>query len=158
MLKSRRALVTGGAWFIGSHIVERLIREGCEVTALDDPSTGNLQNLLDSRRTSRLKIVKGDVRDSILVTAALKNIEIVFHEAAIVRSKREDWTKKFYEYATISIVQDGLRLCVYSVPVTLLDVKVDVVRKLVEEAEGRGVKVKLLSWTGRSSRSIASTS
>jgi hypothetical protein len=62
----------------------------------------------------------------------------------VVRSKREDGTKKFYEYATISIVQDGLRLCVYSMPVTLLDVKADVVRKLVEEAEKRGVKVKLL--------------
>ena len=62
----------------------------------------------------------------------------------VVRSKREDGTKKFYEYATISIVQDGLRLCVYSMPVTLLDVKVDVVRELVQEAARRGVKVKLL--------------
>ncbi|MDG7016356.1 MAG: transposase [Nitrososphaerota archaeon] len=50
----------------------------------------------------------------------------------------------FYEYATISIVQDGLRLCLYSMPVTLLDLKVDVVRELIEEAEERGVRVKLL--------------
>ena len=62
----------------------------------------------------------------------------------VVRGKHEDGTEKFYEYATISIVQDGLRLCVYSVPVTLLDVKADVVKKLVEEAEKRGVKVRLL--------------
>jgi len=62
----------------------------------------------------------------------------------VVRSKHEDGTEKFYEYATISIVQDGLRLCVYSRPVTLLDVKVDVVRELIEQAEKRGVKVKLL--------------
>jgi hypothetical protein len=62
----------------------------------------------------------------------------------VVRSKHEDGTGKFYEYATISIVQDGLRLCVYSRPVTLLDAKVDVVRELVREAERRGVKVKLL--------------
>jgi Transposase DDE domain len=62
----------------------------------------------------------------------------------VVRSKHEKGTEKFYEYATISIVQDGLRLCVYSRPVTLLDAKVDVVRELVEEARKRGVKVKLL--------------
>jgi hypothetical protein len=62
----------------------------------------------------------------------------------MVRAKHEKGTEKFYEYATISIVQDGLRLCVYSMPVTLLDLKVDVVRELVEEAERRGVKIKLL--------------
>jgi hypothetical protein len=57
----------------------------------------------------------------------------------VVRSKHKDGTNKFYEYATISIVQDGLRICVYSMPVTLLDVKVDVVKKLMEEeAERRG--------------------
>jgi len=62
----------------------------------------------------------------------------------VVRAKHEKGTEKFYEYATISIVQDGLRLCVYSMPVTLLDIKVDVVRELIEEAGRRGVRVKLL--------------
>ena len=62
----------------------------------------------------------------------------------VTRSKHERGTNHFYEYATISVVQDGVRLCVYSRPVTLLDVKVDVVRELVEEAERRGVKVKLV--------------
>ncbi len=62
----------------------------------------------------------------------------------VVRSKHEEGTDHFYEYATISIVQDGLRLCVYSMPVTLLDVKADVVRELVEQAGKRGVRVKLL--------------
>ena len=62
----------------------------------------------------------------------------------VVRGKHEDGTEKFYEYAAISIVQDGLKLCVYSRPVTLLDVKVDVVRELVQEAEKRGVRIRLL--------------
>jgi hypothetical protein len=62
----------------------------------------------------------------------------------VVRGKHQDGTNQFYEYATISIVQDGLRLCVYSRPVTLLDVKVDVVRELIGEARKRGVKVGLL--------------
>jgi hypothetical protein len=59
------------------------------------------------------------------------------------RGRYEDGTNQFYEYATISIVQDGLRLCVYSMPVTL-DVKADVVRELVEEAGKRGVKISLI--------------
>ena len=62
----------------------------------------------------------------------------------VTRSKHERGTDRFYEYATMSTVQNGVRLCVYSRPVTLLDVKVDVVRELVEEAERRGVKIKLL--------------
>jgi len=62
----------------------------------------------------------------------------------VIRSKHESGTSRFYEYATISIVENGLRLCVYSRPVTLLDPKIDVVKELIEEAEKRGVKIKLL--------------
>jgi len=62
----------------------------------------------------------------------------------VVRSKRKDGTNHFYEYATISIAQDGLRLCVYSRPVTLLDPKADIVRELIEEARKRGVKIQHL--------------
>lgn len=62
----------------------------------------------------------------------------------VTRGKHESGTSRFYEYATISIVQDGLRLCVYSRPVTLLDTKVDVVRELIEEAGKRGVRIKLV--------------
>lgn len=62
----------------------------------------------------------------------------------VVRGRHEKGTEKFYEYATLSIVQDGLRLCVYSRPVTLLDVKADVVKELIEEARKRGARVKLL--------------
>jgi UDP-glucose 4-epimerase len=90
--KFKKALVTRGAGFIGSHIVDRLIRDGCEVTVLDDLSTGNLQNLKDSRRSSGLKIVKGDVRDAKRTGSTLKNVDVIFHEAAIVsvsRSVRE---------------------------------------------------------------------
>ena len=63
----------------------------------------------------------------------------------VVRSRHENGTSHFYEYATMSIVQDGLRLCVCSRPVTLLDVKVDVVKGLVDETtRKRGVRVRLL--------------
>jgi hypothetical protein len=81
------------------------------------------------------------------VTCAIDYTKVPYYgrfNRYVVRSKHKDGTNKFYEYATISIVQDGLRLCVYSMPVTLLDVKVDVVKKLMEEAQKRGVRIKLL--------------
>ena len=62
----------------------------------------------------------------------------------VTRSKHERGTSRFYEYATISIVQDGVRLCVYSRPVTLLDTKGDVMRELIEEAGRRGLRIKLV--------------
>jgi len=81
------------------------------------------------------------------VTCAIDYTKVPYYGAFnryVTRSKHQDGTNQFYEYATISIVQDGLRLCAYSRPVTLLDVKVDVVRELIEQAGKRGVKVGLL--------------
>ena len=75
-----RYLVTGGAGFIGSHIVERLVREGHTVRVLDDLSTGRLDNLAKVR--SQVECVEGDVRDRPIVQQAVKNIEYVIHEAA----------------------------------------------------------------------------
>jgi UDP-glucose 4-epimerase len=79
--------VTGGAGFIGSHIVGRLIREGCEVVVLDDLSSGKIENLQASG-ASALEFVKGDVCDKESVGRALRDIDVVFHTAAIVSVQR----------------------------------------------------------------------
>lgn len=73
-------LVTGGAGFIGSHIVDRLLKDGYEVVVLDNFSTGNRTNLPDSEH---LKIVNGDIADYNTVCKAMKNVRYVFHQAAI---------------------------------------------------------------------------
>ena len=75
-----KALVTGGAGFIGSHIVDRLLAEGHEVTVLDDFSTGHRGNLADN---ARLNIVEGDVRDFDTVNDCAQDVDWVFHKAAI---------------------------------------------------------------------------
>lgn len=61
MLKYSRYLVTGGAGFIGSHLVERLVSLGCQVRVLDDFSTGKEENL--SHLSGRVEIIRGDIRD-----------------------------------------------------------------------------------------------
>ena len=60
-LRAKRILVTGGAGFIGSHIVDRLIDLGANVVVLDDLSSGKLENLIKSK--GKIKFIKGDIRD-----------------------------------------------------------------------------------------------
>lgn len=75
-----KALVTGGAGFIGSHIVRALLARGDRVRVLDDFSSGHEKNLDEVRRD--IEIVKGDIRDRAATAAACKGMEIVFHLAA----------------------------------------------------------------------------
>ena len=75
-----KALVTGGAGFIGSHIVDRLLQDGHEVIVLDDFSTGHRQNLAENEM---LQIVEGDIRDFSTVNECMQGIDWVFHKAAV---------------------------------------------------------------------------
>jgi UDP-glucose 4-epimerase len=80
----RRALITGGAGLIGSHIADRLVAEGFqEVVVLDNLTRGRRQNLESALASDRVTIVNGDIRDTDLVLRAMEGIDIVFHEAAI---------------------------------------------------------------------------
>ncbi len=79
-----KALITGGAGFIGSHLAERMLNDGDEVTILDDLSTGRLENLQGFRHNERLRFVKGDIRDSTLVQLLASQCDVVFHLAAAV--------------------------------------------------------------------------
>jgi UDP-glucose 4-epimerase len=73
--------VTGGAGFIGSHLVEGLVREGWSVRVLDDFSTGRESNLAGCLRD--VEIFEGDVCDVSLVERAASGVDVIFHEAAI---------------------------------------------------------------------------
>jgi len=79
-----RAIVTGGAGFIGSHIVDRLLKEGYEVTVIDNLSAGKSENLVHHQNNKEFHFIQGDIRDFDLVKEALKGIDAVFHEAAVV--------------------------------------------------------------------------
>jgi UDP-glucose 4-epimerase len=77
-------LVTGGAGFIGSHLVERLLADGGEVRILDNFSTGSEANLpFLERHRARVEIVKGDLRDLPTVERAARGAAVIFHQAAM---------------------------------------------------------------------------
>lgn len=78
-----RVLVTGGAGFIGSHLVDRLVAEGYGVRVLDDLSAGRLENIAGYLRAGGVDFVKGDVRDSVVVAKCLDGVDVVVHLAAL---------------------------------------------------------------------------
>ncbi|MEJ2241654.1 MAG: SDR family oxidoreductase [Candidatus Bathyarchaeota archaeon] len=79
-----KILVTGGAGFIGSHLVDRLIEKGYTVRVIDDLSTGEKQNIAQHKNNESFQFVEGDIRDFDLVKKCVKDVDAVFHEAALV--------------------------------------------------------------------------
>jgi len=84
LFKLIRVLVTGGAGFVGSHLVDGLLAEGFEVTVLDDFSAGRMENVSCHRDVEEFCLVRGDVRDVGLVEKVVDGVDVVFHEAALV--------------------------------------------------------------------------
>ncbi|MES2597511.1 MAG: NAD-dependent epimerase/dehydratase family protein [Verrucomicrobiota bacterium] len=78
-----KALVTGGAGFIGGHIAQALVERGAKVIVLDDLSTGDTVNLAWAGGNDSVEFVKGCVSDSALVTKLVQGCDWVFHEGAI---------------------------------------------------------------------------
>jgi len=81
-------LVTGGAGFIGSNLTEALLKQGHWVRVLDDFSTGKRENLIFDQTYPTLEIVEGDIRDLDTCEKAIKDIEYVFHQAALPSVQR----------------------------------------------------------------------
>ena len=79
-----RVLVTGGAGFIGSHLADRLLADGHHVVAVDDLSTGALDNLRDARRHRRFRFVRGSILDARLAARLVARADAVAHLAAAV--------------------------------------------------------------------------
>ncbi|MCQ2379544.1 MAG: NAD-dependent epimerase/dehydratase family protein [Victivallaceae bacterium] len=79
----RKALVTGGAGFIGSHLVDRLLSCGSEVVVLDNFSTGFRENLADAMASPRFTLIEGDIRNVDVCGRAVDGVDFVFHEAAL---------------------------------------------------------------------------
>ena len=80
-LKGQKVIVTGGAGFIGSHLVDALVREGCHVFVIDNENTGTTENLAEN--LGSISIVKGSVLDKDLLKKVFEGAGVIFHQAAI---------------------------------------------------------------------------
>ncbi len=115
-----RVTVTGGAGFIGSNLVERLLETGAEVTVLDNLSTGNLANL--GRVVDDIRFIEGDIRDPETVRRAVQGADTVFHEAAlgsVPRSVEDPITSnEINVHGTLNVLvasrDEGVRRVVYA--------------------------------------------
>jgi nucleoside-diphosphate-sugar epimerase len=77
----RNVLVTGGASFIGSSLVDALLARGAKI-GVDDVSSGKLKNLKDAMKTGRVEFIEGDLRDQRATKKPVDGLSVVFHLAA----------------------------------------------------------------------------
>ena len=94
-----KTLVTGGAGFIGSHIVEHLVQRGDDVTVLDNLITGSKENL--TKINDKINFVNGDIRDHKLLEKLVSDTTCVFHEAALA-SVQQSFSMKD-EYIAVNV-------------------------------------------------------
>lgn len=87
-MTSRKAIVTGGAGFIGSHIVDELLERKIETFVIDNLSTGSLENLKQHDGNKLLHVIIGDAKNIGKLMSGISDIDVIFHEAAIASITR----------------------------------------------------------------------
>jgi len=103
-----KILVTGGAGFIGSHIVEYLVQRGDDVTILDNLNTGKIENL--SKVDNDINFVNGDIREYKLLERLVKDSDGVFHEAALASVQQSLKMKDEYFDVNVNGTENILKL------------------------------------------------
>jgi UDP-N-acetylglucosamine 4-epimerase len=83
ILTDKKILVTGGAGFIGSNLIESFLESGNSVTCLDNFSTGRRENISIFSGNKRFRLIEGDIRDMDACKESVRDIDIVFHQAAL---------------------------------------------------------------------------
>ena len=82
-LNGNYVLVTGGAGFVGSHIVDALVACGADVVVYDNFTRGKRENLESALSTGKVEVIEGDIRDTAKLDKAMEGVDYVFHEAAL---------------------------------------------------------------------------
>ncbi len=111
-LDGKKVLVTGGAGFIGSHIIDLLIDEGCaEIVAVDNMVRGRPENLADALAHGPVRLLEGDIRDRQLMEKLVKDADVVFHQAALRITQCAEEPRDALE-VMVDATYDLLELCV----------------------------------------------
>ena len=100
--------VTGGAGFIGSHLIKSLLDQGHTVTAIDNLNTGKLDNIKPV--LDKIDFVKGDIRDFELLKSKFRDVDGVFHEAALASVQESFSKEKEYNEVNVGGTENVLRL------------------------------------------------
>ncbi|MEM2102117.1 MAG: SDR family oxidoreductase [Candidatus Bathyarchaeia archaeon] len=112
-MKFSRILITGGAGFIGSHLVDRLMERGFSVVVLDDFNSGKMENVHNHLRRSGFRLVKGDIRNKKAVQTAIEEVDAVIHLAALIdveKSLREPYeTHDVNVNGTLVLLKEAVR-------------------------------------------------
>lgn len=116
MPEYKKYLVTGGAGFIGSHLVEELVRRQYQVRVLDDFSSGKEENL--AGLSSKIEIIRGDIRNKDLCLEAAAGMEVILHQAALASVPRSI-SEPFLAHdinltGTLNLLQAGVKAGVKS--------------------------------------------
>ncbi len=111
-LQGKRVLVTGGAGFIGSHIIDLLVQEGCsEIVAIDNMERGRPENLALAMPSGRVQLIEADIRDRSLMAELVSRSDLVFHHAALRITQCAEDPRLAIE-VMIDATFDLLELCV----------------------------------------------
>ncbi|MBK8508739.1 MAG: NAD-dependent epimerase/dehydratase family protein [Candidatus Competibacteraceae bacterium] len=111
-MQGKKVLVTGGAGFIGSHIIDLLIDEGCtEIVAVDNMVRGRPENLADALACGPVRLLEGDIRDRRLMADLVANTDLVFHQAALRITQCAEQPREALE-VMVDATYDLLELCV----------------------------------------------
>jgi len=138
-----RALVTGGAGFIGHHLVRALLDRGWSVTVIDDLSTGDAARL--TACLDDVDFIRGDIRDPAAVDGAVADVDTIFHEAAlpsVARSVRDPrLTNDINTNGTIEIMlgaaRAGVRRVVYAASSSIYGITPELPRRETQRPDPR---------------------
>lgn len=106
-----KAVVTGGAGFIGSHLVDELIKRGIETFVIDNLSTGSMENLKQHENNDLLHVLVGDARNIGKFLFDVNGIDVVFHEAAIASVPRSVSEPMLVHDVNVNMTLEVMNFC-----------------------------------------------
>lgn len=114
-MQGKRILITGGAGFIGSHLVESLVADGAEITVIDNLSSGNINNL--DKVINEINFIKGDIEDISTFSKSFEDIDLIIHEAFPIGLNNRNLDNQYVSTAAVGTYNILKEACINDIPV-----------------------------------------